>query len=93
MSEGERRDGVMLVAKLKRGSDREGGEASELSAGLFSKHSVESPQLIHGFCFKIFCVCQSDHVTSYIWSIDFFELSCSGTDRLPLGSNSSSRVT
>lgn len=35
MSEGERRDGVMLRARLERGSDREGGEASELSAGLF----------------------------------------------------------
>lgn len=39
------------IAGLERGSDWEGGEASELSAGLFWKHTVERPQLIHGFCF------------------------------------------
>lgn len=41
-SAGEKRDGEMLRARLERGSDWEGGEASELSAGLFWKHTVES---------------------------------------------------
>lgn len=46
--EGERRRGN---AESQRRSDWEGGEASELLAVLFSKHTAESPQLIHGFCF------------------------------------------
>lgn len=37
--------------------DWEGGEASELSAGLFSKHTAESLQLIHSLLFlELLCL-------------------------------------
>lgn len=42
---------------MRRRRDWEGGEASELSAGLFSKHTSESLQLIHSLLFlELLCL-------------------------------------
>lgn len=83
----------------RRRSDWEGGEASELSAGLFSKHTAESLQLIHSLLFlELLCLpVWPYNIIHLVYRFFFFwgggvVLFLSGTRRVPpLGSNSSRR--